>query len=654
MRAGREGDVAGARDDGRPGPLRSSGRRTIESTTRSRTAQAIRTALWTGSSTRTSAGSCAAPPPSASATASGCSRTRSSSFIDRTTAVWVLLGLAIPFAIAGWEGLLWGGFVRMAFFSQVAYSVNSIGHTFGSRAVRDEGREPQQLVPRDARVRRRLAQQPPRVPVDGVSTACGWRQIDPSAFVIRALAALGLVWNVKTPPAALVERRRRRLAGRGGAMTETTAPPDRRPRRSSGRSRFLRELFSATSRGTSPSASGTARSSEPEAGEAARFTLVLRHPGAVRAMFWPPGRAGTERGVRLRRLRHRGRPRGGLPARRPAACARGPASRSGSRSMRRLLALPSGRRSRAGRERAQPERPALVARARPARPIAYHYDVSNEFFALWLDSTMVYSCAVFASPDRRPRAPRSDGSSTTSAASSACGRASACSTSAAAGAGSSCTPRGTTASEALGVTLSRARPSSPRCESVRRGSTTGAASSAATTARSTSRKASTSSSSVGMYEHVARDALPSYFGHAWRLLKPGGVFLAHGIAGSPTAATRAGPSFLETYVFPDHGARARLDHADRRRAGEARDTRRREPARALHADSPALARAARGEPRRGHRAHERGRLPHLAAHARRQCHRFAKGHANVYQALLAKPTEDGASQLPLSRADWYA
>ena len=63
-------------------------------------------------------------------------------FIDRTTAVWVLLGLAIPFAIAGWRGLLWGGFVRMAFFSQVAYSVNSFGHAFGSRAfeTKDESR----------------------------------------------------------------------------------------------------------------------------------------------------------------------------------------------------------------------------------------------------------------------------------------------------------------------------------------------------------------------------------------------------------------------------------------------------------------------------------------------------------------------------------
>ena len=33
-------------------------------------------------------------------------------------------------------------------------------------------------------------------------------------------------------------------------------------------------------------------------------------------------------------------------------------------------------------------------------------------------------------------------------------------------------------------------------------------------------------------------------------------------------------------------------------------------------------------------------------------HRFANGHANVYQTLLAKP-DGGKAGLPLSRADWY-
>jgi cyclopropane-fatty-acyl-phospholipid synthase len=37
-------------------------------------------------------------------------------------------------------------------------------------------------------------------------------------------------------------------------------------------------------------------------------------------------------------------------------------------------------------------------RAADAEAIRYHYDVSNQFYALWLDRNMVYSCAYFRSP----------------------------------------------------------------------------------------------------------------------------------------------------------------------------------------------------------------------------------------------------------------
>src|SRR5687768_17256709 len=34
-----------------------------------------------------------------------------------------------------------------------------------------------------------------------------------------------------------------------------------------------------------------------------------------------------------------------------------------------------------------------------AKAIAYHYDVSNEFYALFLDPLMVYTCAYYRDPD---------------------------------------------------------------------------------------------------------------------------------------------------------------------------------------------------------------------------------------------------------------
>ncbi len=39
--------------------------------------------------------------------------------------------------------------------------------------------------------------------------------------------------------------------------------------------------------------------------------------------------------------------------------------------------------------------PRRHSRRQDAAAIRHHYDVSNEFFALWLDRNMVYSCAYF-------------------------------------------------------------------------------------------------------------------------------------------------------------------------------------------------------------------------------------------------------------------
>jgi cyclopropane-fatty-acyl-phospholipid synthase len=38
--------------------------------------------------------------------------------------------------------------------------------------------------------------------------------------------------------------------------------------------------------------------------------------------------------------------------------------------------------------------------ARDARSVRHHYDVGNEFFALFLDDSMTYSCAIFETPDQ--------------------------------------------------------------------------------------------------------------------------------------------------------------------------------------------------------------------------------------------------------------
>ncbi len=83
-------------------------------------------------------------------------------------------------------------------------------------------------------------------------------------------------------------------------------------------------------------------------------------------------------------------------------------------------------------------------------------------------------------------------------------------------------------------------------------------------------------SSVGMFEHVGRAQMPAYFGKIMRLLVPGGLVMNHGItAGGPdTDQLGAGMGdFIEKYIFPGgqllhvgdvltHMARAGLEMVD--------------------------------------------------------------------------------------------
>jgi stearoyl-CoA desaturase (Delta-9 desaturase) len=136
--------------------------------------------------------------------------------IDRMYLLWVVLTLGIPFAIAyavggtweaGVEGLVWGGLIRIAAYQHATFSVNSICHMFGRQEYRsrDEARNNWLVA----------------VLVFGegwhnnhhafpVSARHGLtrRQVDVSWLVIRALERLRLVWNVKVPDAAQLERRR--------------------------------------------------------------------------------------------------------------------------------------------------------------------------------------------------------------------------------------------------------------------------------------------------------------------------------------------------------------------------------------------------------------------------------------------------------------
>jgi stearoyl-CoA desaturase (delta-9 desaturase) len=124
--------------------------------------------------------------------------------ISRGFPLIVLAGLALPAAI-GWAitgkltgaltGLLWGGLVRIFFVHHVTWSVNSVCHFFGRRrfAIEDHSTNVWWLaLPSMGEAWHHNHHAFPRSAAHGMSRL----ELDPSAWVIRGMEKLGLVWNV--------------------------------------------------------------------------------------------------------------------------------------------------------------------------------------------------------------------------------------------------------------------------------------------------------------------------------------------------------------------------------------------------------------------------------------------------------------------------
>ncbi len=125
-------------------------------------------------------------------------------FVDRTFLVWVLAGLAFPFALGvaltgsiagGLTGLLWGGAVRIFCLHHATFSINSLCHFFGRRGfvTDDQSRNLLWLsLPTLGEAWHNNHHAFPSSARHGLR----WWQLDPSAWLIAVLERVGLVWDV--------------------------------------------------------------------------------------------------------------------------------------------------------------------------------------------------------------------------------------------------------------------------------------------------------------------------------------------------------------------------------------------------------------------------------------------------------------------------
>jgi cyclopropane-fatty-acyl-phospholipid synthase len=401
-------------------------------------------------------------------------------------------------------------------------------------------------------------------------------------------------------------------------------------------------------------------------GARAPFTLVLNRPAALRRMLLPP----NEMSIVESYIAGDVDIDGSMEAGSNLADAIGGRLRSPlavARLVRLVLGLPGQAEDDLADIRFPEQARKLGSRHTPVRDAAaihYHYDVGNEFYKLWLDKRMVYSCAYFRSAEdsldeaqeakldlicRKLRLKAGE-----RLLDIGCGWG-----------GLIMHAAEHYGVDATGITLSENQAAFAK-ERIERSGLGDRCRVAIRDYRTLNAGDGYDKiSSVGMIEHVGASHLPVYFESAFRALKPGGLFMNHGIVSLSEPRPRPlrekifrkfwrADAFIDTYVFPDGKLTAAHDviAAAESVGFEVRDVESlrehyamtlRHWVRTLEersADATALVGV----------HHFRIWRLYMAASA----NAFAKANINIIQTLLAKPDGQGNSGIPLTREDIYA
>ncbi len=379
---------------------------------------------------------------------------------------------------------------------------------------------------------------------------------------------------------------------------------------------------------------------------AARFTMLINEPGALRVAFRPPIDLNAGRAFVCGLLDCEGDIEAGI-AELQTAAERFP-KRKLPQLYALLLRLPKAqphelREARLGGP--------LHSISRDRAAVAFHYDQPVAFYRAFLDRELVYSCAYFddditsldeaqiAKIDYTLQKLRLRGGE--KLLDIGCGWG-------------ALVIRAVQkfGARALGVTLSTRQ----HAEANRRITELGLADRAAVELRDYREVTGTFDKvvSLGMFEHVGRAKLARYFSAAFERLRPGGLFLNHGIAEqTPRRTGGRARGFMARFIFPDGELVAVSDALQiAERVGfEVRDVEnlREHYVRTLRCWVQNIERNYDAVLASAGVASYRAWRLYMAGSARG----FSVGRLGLFQALLAKPTAAGSVSIPATRRDLY-
>ncbi|MGV3570181.1 MAG: class I SAM-dependent methyltransferase [Ramlibacter sp.] len=189
---------------------------------------------------------------------------------------------------------------------------------------------------------------------------------------------------------------------------------------------------------------------------------------------------------------------------------------------------------------------------RDAEQIRFHYDVSDDFYALWLDPRRVYSCAYYRTPEL------SLAQAQEAKLDHICRKLMLAPGERFLDIGAGWGGLLLWAAEnygvdATGITLSRNQHAYVN-ELIRQKGLEGRVRMLLLDYRDLPEDEQFGKiASVGMFEHVGQANMPAYFGKIHRLLQPGGLVMNHGITAGSTESAQLGAGmgeFIGKYIFP--------------------------------------------------------------------------------------------------------